>query len=187
MNPGPGTPVFIPQKETTASKVYDLYHRPLRDVRISVIDQCNFRCAYCMPANNGTQPYTFLKKDQWLSFGQIERLAVLFVRLGVGKIRLTGGEPTVRRDLETIVERLNSLRPQGLKYIGMTTNGIVLKRRIRPLVDAGLNVVNISLDTLDANKFEAITRRQGLSNVLAAIDAACVWFFLDHVRITSYT
>ena len=159
---------FIPEKETAVSKAYDLYHRPLCDLRISVIDRCNFRCAYCMPEDNCTEHYTFLKENQWLTFAQIERLARLFVQLGVGKIRLTGGEPLLRPGLPTLIRKLKNI--SGVKDLALTTNGSLLYREAKNLKDAGLNRITISLDTLDPELFQRINGYKGtLERVLDGI------------------
>jgi len=100
------TQTVTPKTQTRGSHIYDSLGRPLRDLRISVIDQCNFRCVYCMPQDDCADHYTFLKQDEWLTFPQIERVARLFVRLGVGKIRITGGEPLLRPGLAELVQRV---------------------------------------------------------------------------------
>ena len=110
----------------------DTYHRPLKDLRISVTDRCNFRCSYCMPLDE----YEWLEKSEILSFEEITRLARLFVRLGVEKIRLTGGEPLVRRDLEKLVSNLSSI--DGLQDLCLTTNGFLLADKVAALKAAGL-------------------------------------------------
>ena len=131
------TQSFVPKKEKNALKSFDLFQRPLCDLRISVIDQCNFRCAYCMPKDNDTKHYKFLKKKQWLTFAQIERLARLFVKLGVGKIRLTGGEPLLRPRLPTLIRKLKNI--SGVEDLALTTNGSHLYREAKNLRNAGLN------------------------------------------------
>ena len=110
--------------------------------------------------------------ERLLTFSEVERLARLFVNQGVNKIRLTGGEPTIRSDLPEIISSLNNLRPQGLQQIGITTNGIALSRKLDRLVASGLTHLNISLDTLDPFKFEFMTRRRGLQAVVKSIDRA---------------
>ena len=107
----------------TNQKVKDKLNRPLRDLRISVIDRCNFRCQYCMPADLFGPDFAFLPKSELLSYEEIERVAHIFVGLGVEKIRLTGGEPLLRRDLPILVEKIASI--EGLKDIGLTTNGVL--------------------------------------------------------------
>eukprot|EP01065_Artemidia_motanka_P041620 TRINITY_DN5418_c3_g1_i1.p1 TRINITY_DN5418_c3_g1~~TRINITY_DN5418_c3_g1_i1.p1 ORF type:complete len:379 (+),score=89.34 TRINITY_DN5418_c3_g1_i1:153-1289(+) len=149
-------------------------HSGLRDshsrfhdyLRISLTERCNLRCQYCMPANG--IPLT--PDEQTLTTGEIIRLAKVFCTMGVRKIRLTGGEPLVRRDFDSLVTGLGSLRADGLRELCMTTNGITLARKLPLLKVAGLSRVNISLDTLDDAKFEIITRRRGHHKVLQAID-----------------
>ena len=149
----------------TASDLVDPFGRVIRDLRISVTDRCNFRCTYCMP-EEGLQ---WLSRDEVLSFEEIERLAGIFVRrFGVDGIRLTGGEPTVRAHLDTLITKLAGL---GVD-LAMTTNGATLQNTAERYRDAGLNRINISLDSLDRARFEQMTRRDELHNVLAGIDAA---------------
>ncbi|UQZ75276.1 GTP 3',8-cyclase MoaA [Niallia circulans] len=132
----------------------DRLGRPLQDLRISVIDRCNFRCTYCMPREIFGKDFSFLPKDQLLSFEEIERLAKLFVQLGVRKIRLTGGEPLLRRDIATLIEKLAAI--DGLEDIGLTTNGMLLGKMAKSLKQAGLERVNVSLDALDDKVFQLI-------------------------------
>ncbi|MBO1912880.1 radical SAM protein, partial [Microvirga sp. 3-52] len=127
--------------------ILDKLGRPIRDLRISVTDRCNFRCAYCMPKEVFGDDYVFLPKDELLSFEEIERFAKLFASLGVEKLRLTGGEPLMRRDLPNLVEKL--LKIDGIEDIGLTTNGVLLRQYAQPLYDAGLRRLNMSLDALD--------------------------------------
>lgn len=144
----------------------DAFKRPIRDLRISVTDRCNFRCTYCMPLDE----YAWIDKRDILTFAEITRLATLFVRLGVTKIRLTGGEPLVRRDLDTLVNRL-SLIP-GLEDLCLTTNGSLLAQQVSALAQAGLKRVNVSIDTLDPEKFKRMTGRGNLEQVLIGLFAA---------------
>lgn len=149
----------------------DALGRPLRDLRISVIDRCNFRCPYCMPEDQYAQDYEFLSKDQRLRFEEIERLARAFVVLGVRKLRLTGGEPLLRRDLPRLIEQLAAI-PQ-VEDIAMTTNGVLLPKFAQPLRDAGLHRLTVSLDTLDPATFRHLSGGRGeVADVLAGIDAA---------------
>ena len=129
----------------------DTLNRPLKDLRISVTDRCNFRCPYCMPAEVFGERYKFLSKAQVLSFEEITRLASLFVGLGVTKLRITGGEPLVRADLEKVVAMLAGI--EGVQDMAMTTNGYLLSRHAQPLKDAGLSRVTVSLDSLDPDIF----------------------------------
>ncbi len=162
----------------TAHDLVDPFGRTIRDLRISVTDRCNFRCTYCMPAEG----MVWLPKSEILSFEEIERVARLFVeRYGVDGIRLTGGEPTVRAHLPVLVAKLaqlvvpaDSASPLAGQPIdlALTTNGATLVNGVDELRDAGLGRINISLDTLDREKFERMTRRDELERVLAGIDAA---------------
>ncbi|MFD2159342.1 GTP 3',8-cyclase MoaA [Rubritalea tangerina] len=127
--------------------VEDRYQRPLRDLRISVTDRCNFRCRYCMPAEIFGADYRFLPREEILRFGEIELIARALVGLGVRKLRLTGGEPLVRRDLSILVEKLASIA--GVEDIAMTTNASLLGRHAQRLKEAGLHRVTVSLDALD--------------------------------------
>ncbi len=150
---------------TGARDLVDPFGRVVRDLRISVTDRCNFRCTYCMPAEG----MTWLPRAEVLTFEEIERLARLCVeRFGFGGIRLTGGEPTIRAHITTLVSKLAAL---GVD-LAMTTNGATLRLIAHDLREAGLQRINISLDTLDRAKFERMTRRDELDNVLAGISAA---------------
>jgi len=146
--------------------VRDLYGRPVNDLRISVTDRCNFRCTYCMPLDE----YEWIDKREILTFEEIARLARLFIGLGVEKIRLTGGEPLVRRDIEALVAKLSPL--DGLKDLCLTTNGSLLAEKAPALKAAGLKRINVSLDTLDPDKFRRMTKRGDLSKVLEGLFAA---------------
>lgn len=151
--------------------ITDQLDRPLRDLRISVIDRCNFRCTYCMPADIFGDDFAFLPRSELLSYEEIERLAKIFVGLGVEKIRLTGGEPLLRKEMPVLVEKLSSL--EGLKDIGLTTNGIMLPKYAKDLKKAGLLRVNVSLDTLNSELFGQINGRNvGVEPVLEGIKAA---------------
>ncbi|RDX51907.1 molybdenum cofactor biosynthesis prote [Lentinus brumalis] len=146
----------------------DTHSRQHNYLRISLTERCNLRCFYCMPSEG----IELSPPDHLLSDDEIIRLATLFVRNGVTKIRLTGGEPTVRKGIVEIVGRLNALRQYGLQSIGMTTNGIALHRKLPALVENGLTHLNISLDTLDPFKFEIMTRRMGHNAVLRSLHTA---------------
>jgi cyclic pyranopterin phosphate synthase len=152
----------------------DAFGRPLRDLRISVTDRCNFRCPYCMPAELYGEEFTFLPRSEILSFEEIERLSRLFLDLGVAKIRLTGGEPLVRAHLPELVERIAALEP-GLD-LAMTTNGALLAPVAEDLRKAGLKRITVSLDSLDPEVFTAMCGRENVHPdvVLEAIDAAAV-------------
>ena len=148
----------------------DRFGRPLRDLRISVTDRCNFRCVYCMPKEVFGRDYAFLPREQLLSFEELERLARIFAGHGVEKIRLTGGEPLVRRDLEVLVAKL--ARIDGLD-LTLTTNGSLLAHKARALADAGLGRITVSLDSLDDEVFRAMNDVDfPVERVLAGIEAA---------------
>lgn len=144
----------------------DSHGRRHNYLRISLTERCNLRCNYCMPAEG----VELTPNSELLSQNEIVRIASTFVAGGVDKIRLTGGEPSIRKDIEEICEQLRSL--PGLKYLAMTSNGIVLPRKLPRLQAAGLNQLNISLDTLVPAKFELLTRRKGHNKVLQSIDTA---------------
>ncbi|WP_042349790.1 GTP 3',8-cyclase MoaA [Bacillus massiliigorillae] len=135
----------------------DQLQRPLHDLRISVTDRCNFRCAYCMPKEVFGDSFKFMPRDELLSFEEIYRLSCLFASLGVKKLRLTGGEPLLRHNLEELIKRLNTI--EGIKDMGLTTNGVLLKKKARALYDAGLRRLNISLDALDSELFGELNGR----------------------------
>jgi cyclic pyranopterin phosphate synthase len=134
--------------------IVDTLDRPLRDLRISVTDRCNFRCTYCMPREVFDRAYQFLPKDQMLSFEEIKRIAEIFVGLGVEKIRLTGGEPLMRRDLEALIEMLANI--PGVKDLALTTNGSFSLQRVQSLKNSGLSRISVSLDSLDDAVFKAM-------------------------------
>ncbi|MBM4764222.1 GTP 3',8-cyclase MoaA [Bacillus sp. B15-48] len=151
--------------------VKDKLNRPLRDLRISVIDRCNFRCTYCMPADIFGPDFAFLPKSELLSYEEIERVAKIFIGLGVEKIRLTGGEPLLRQDLPILIEKLSVI--DGLADIALTTNGVMLPKLAGQLKAAGLKRVNISLDTLNDELFGQMNGRDvGTGPVIKGIKAA---------------
>ena len=148
----------------------DTLGRPLHDLRISVTDRCNFRCVYCMPKEVFGKDFQFLPRAEILTFEEIERLVRIFVGLGVRKIRLTGGEPLVRRDLERLVEKLAAL---GDLDLTLTTNGSLLAQKAKALADAGLRRITVSLDSLDDATFRAMNDVDfPVAKVLAGIEAA---------------
>jgi cyclic pyranopterin phosphate synthase len=150
--------------------VLDTFGRALRDVRISVTDRCNFRCVYCMPKEVFGRDYRFLPRRELLTFEEIERVARVFVALGARKLRITGGEPLLRRDLELLVARLAAL---GDLDLTLTTNGALLAQKAQLLADAGLSRVTVSLDSLDDDVFRAMNDVDfPVARVLAGIDAA---------------
>ncbi len=144
----------------------DQFGREINYVRLSVTDRCDFRCVYCMD-----EEMTFLPRNQVLSLEELALVARAFVELGVKKIRLTGGEPLIRKNVLSLVQDMGAL--QGLKELVITTNGGRLTTLAKPLVDAGVRRINISLDSLDEEKFRRLTRTGSLPQVLAGIDAAC--------------
>jgi GTP 3',8-cyclase len=150
----------------SSGPLVDTHGRTVRDLRISVTDRCNLRCVYCMPAEG----MPWLPKDQLLTYEEITRFAQVCLDLGVTGIRLTGGEPTVRADLPVLVRMLNELRPD--LDLSLTTNGLKLVAMAEELRDAGLKRVNVSLDTLDRERFHRIARRDRLVEVLAGLEAA---------------
>jgi cyclic pyranopterin phosphate synthase len=151
--------------------VKDRWARPLRDLRISVIDRCNFRCPYCMPAELFGESHRFLPRADWLTAGEIKRVAGLFGQLGVSKVRLTGGEPLLRRDIVEIVAGLAELG--GIEDLALTTNGSRLAKRAADLHRAGLKRVTVSLDSLDEAVFKEMNGGRGdVATVLEGIEAA---------------
>jgi GTP 3',8-cyclase len=147
------------------SSLIDTFGRTHNNLRISVTDRCNLRCVYCMP-----EEVTFLDRQDLLTFEEIERFVRIAAPLGIDKIRLTGGEPLMRRDLGRLVGLLAAI--PGIKDIGLTTNGLLLTDHAQALYDAGLRRINISLDALSPERFRQLTRRDGVEKVLAGIDAA---------------
>lgn len=143
----------------------DTYGRVHNNLRISVTDRCNIRCVYCMP-----ESVQFLPRQELLTYEEIERFVRAVAPLGIDKVRLTGGEPLVRRDLPRLVAKL--ARIPGIRDVGLTTNGILLAPMAQPLWEAGLRRINVSLDTMDPVRFEQLTRRPGFSQVIDGILAA---------------
>ncbi|HSK63436.1 MAG TPA: GTP 3',8-cyclase MoaA [Pyrinomonadaceae bacterium] len=146
----------------------DSYGRAIRDLRVSLTDRCNFRCFYCLP--HGEPPIA--PKEQMLSYEEIEYVCEIFVSMGIEKIRLTGGEPMLRRDIETMIAKLSRFKPAGLIDLALTTNGYFLPERARALKEAGLDRVTISLDSLQGDVFKRMTGVDVLDKVLAGIAAA---------------
>jgi cyclic pyranopterin phosphate synthase len=157
----------------------DAHGRVIRDLRVSLTDRCNFRCFYCLP--HGEPPLA--RKETILTFEEITRLCQVFVSLGIEKVRLTGGEPLIRKDVDKLVGFLSELKP-ALKDLALTTNGFDLPRHAEKLKRAGLDRVTISLDSLHRDNFKKITGVDALENVLAAIDAAKL-AGLDPVKINA--
>ncbi len=146
--------------------IVDTLARPLRNLRISVTDRCNLRCQYCMPEEH----YLWLPRENMLHFEEISSLVDVFAGLGVDRVRLTGGEPLLRHDVSTLV-RLLAAKP-AIRDLALTTNGLLLAEQAESLARAGLHRLTVSLDTLQPERFRALTRRDGLDQVLAGIDAA---------------
>ncbi|WP_092943132.1 GTP 3',8-cyclase MoaA [Roseateles sp. YR242] len=171
----PAVPAALPSSVTPAGPRLDARGRPLRDLRISVTDRCNFRCNYCMPKEVFDKHYQFLPHRDLLSFEEITRLAAIFAGLGVQKLRLTGGEPLLRRNIESLIAQLAVLRtPEGDPLdLTLTTNGSLLARKAQALKDAGLQRITVSLDAMD----DAIFRRMNdvdfpVADVLHGIETA---------------
>lgn len=151
--------------------IKDKLNRPIRDLRISVMDTCNYRCPYCMPADKFDDDYQFLKPEERLSFEEIEKVVRVFAGFGVNKIRLTGGEPLLRKNLADLISTIKSI--PGIDDIALTTNGQLLKKQLPKLINAGLDRVNISLDTLNPDLYYQMSGNKGqLYTALDAIDAA---------------
>lgn len=148
------------------NNLVDSFGRIAKKLRISITDRCNMRCVYCMPANNTN----WLEQENILNYDQITRIAKIFVFLGVEKIKITGGEPLVRRNVEILVNSLSSI--EGLRSISMTTNGLLLKDKVKDLKESGLESVNISLDTFKPDRFKAMSGVDGLNKVIDSINRA---------------
>jgi GTP 3',8-cyclase len=148
------------------TQLTDGHGRAIGDLRVSVTDRCNLRCKYCMPAEG----MDWIPRDDLLSFSEIERIVALLVSMGVADVRLTGGEPLVRKDLPELVEALAGI--DGLRDLSLTTNGYLLKTQVSDLVRAGLKRINVSLDSLAPDRFFQLTRRDSLAQVLEGLEAA---------------
>ncbi len=149
--------------------IIDRLSRPIHDLRISVIDRCNFRCTYCMPEEH-EHSFKFLNQDEWLSFDDITRLTKIFISLGVKKVRLTGGEPLLRPHLNNLVQQLSRLN--GLEDLALTTNGSLLGKYAGELKEAGLKRLTVSLDSLDSRTFNTMNGKGALQQVLEGIKTA---------------
>ncbi len=170
MNP-PSTSAAPVAAPIDAPAVADRLGRPLRDLRISVIDRCNLRCPYCMPEEHYPEHYEFFTRDERLSYAEIERVARSFVRLGVTKLRITGGEPLLRKDLPELVSMLAGI--PGVEDLALTTNGILLARQAEALAAAGLHRVTVSLDSLNPEVFAEMSGGRGdPGTVVKGIEAA---------------
>jgi GTP 3',8-cyclase len=162
-------PVVIPLAKLRAPR--DVYERPIRDLRISVMDRCNFRCPYCMPREQYHESYRFLKTAERLDFNEIVRLAKIFVRLGVRKLRLTGGEPLLRANLPDLICDLTSI--PGIEDVALTTNGVLLAKHAAELKAAGLSRITVSLDSIDPEIFKRMSGGfGGIEDVLDGIEHA---------------
>ncbi len=150
--------------QNTAS-VHDVFGRPLKSLRLSVTDRCNLRCQYCMPE----EEYTWLPRETILTFEEMDRLVNMFTQIGVDKVRLTGGEPLLRKDLQNLIQMLR--KNQAIQDIALTTNGVLLEDQAQALFDAGLHRITVSLDTLKPERFKTLTRRDTFDRVLSGIHA----------------
>ncbi len=160
----------LPPANGAIGKPLDTLRRPLRDLRISVTDRCNFRCTYCMPRSVFTPDYPYLARSELLGFDEITRMANIAVGLGVEKIRLTGGEPLLRKDLPTLVAQLSAI--PNAPELTLTTNAALLAKFAKPLKDAGLNRITVSLDALDDVVFKRMNDADyAVSQVLGGIEA----------------
>jgi GTP 3',8-cyclase len=157
----------------------DAHGRLLGDLRVSVTDRCNFRCRYCMPAEG----MPWIAREEILSFEEIERLVRLFVALGVREVRLTGGEPLVRRGFPALVGRLAAI--EGIEDLSLTTNGYLLAEQAEELVEAGIGRVNVSIDSLARGRFFEVTRRDALERVLAGLDAIAAFPQVRPVKVNA--
>jgi cyclic pyranopterin phosphate synthase len=162
-----------------AEPLIDGHGRRISDLRVSVTDRCNFRCQYCMPAEG----MPWLERSEILSFEEIERLVRLLVAIGVEDIRLTGGEPLVRREFPSLVAML--ARIEGLRDLSLTTNGYLLERDARALVEAGINRVNVSIDSLQRDRFFQITRRDALPRVLRGLEAIAAFPQVRPIKVNA--
>jgi len=149
----------------TSEQLRDTFGRLHDNLRVSVTDRCNIRCYYCMPEHD----VQFVPREEILTFEEIERFVRVAVGLGIRKVRVTGGEPLVRRDLPSLIEKLAAI--PGISDLALTTNGLLLSRQAQALYDAGLRRINVHLDTLDRERFQQITRRDDLGRVLEGIEA----------------
>ena len=171
-------------KKNSAMAVSDTRGRPLRALRISVTDRCNLRCQYCMPEEN----YVWLPRENLLTFEEIATLARVFSDLGVDKVRITGGEPLLRKDLSTLIRMLR--QNDRISDVALTTNGVLLDEQAQALFDAGLHRVTVSLDTMKSERFKALTKRDSIEQVLEGIQSVGRVGFkglkLDTVAIRGY-
>src|SRR5436305_2340372 len=155
---------YSTQEVISMEPLVDSYGRRIKSMRISITDKCNFRCTYCMPAEG----LPWLKKSQILSYEELERITRVAVSIGIEQIRLTGGEPLVRRDVPDFVRQLRKI--EGLRSLSLTTNGILLKQQAKALAEAGLTRINVSLDSPVREKFAQLTRRDQFERVLEGLE-----------------
>ena len=156
---------------TSVIRPRDQLSRPLRDLRISLLDQCNFRCTYCMPVKKFHENYQFLKKNERLNHDEIIRMAKILVPMGVSKIRLTGGEPLLDKNVAHLVEKINQI--EGIEDLALTTNATLLKKKAQDLANAGLDRITISLDSIDQEVFYKMNGNRGnVVDVMEGIEAA---------------
>ena len=175
---------LISSTQSSRERPRDQLGRPLHDLRISVMDRCNFRCPYCMPETTYGEHFKFLGNDERLSFDEIERLSRLAASLGVSKLRLTGGEPLLRPRLAELIARLKRL--DGIDDLAMTTNGVLLARQAVELREAGLDRITISLDTLDPAVFHRLSGGRGaLGDVMAGVEAAQAAAFPKGIKLNA--
>ncbi|GAC1643221.1 MAG: GTP 3',8-cyclase MoaA [Ktedonobacteraceae bacterium] len=178
-------PLYTPLQEDdlseapTSGPLVDSYGRHIKNMRISVTDKCNFRCTYCMPAEG----LPWLNKGDILSYEEIERVGRVAVSLGIEQIRLTGGEPLVRRDVPELVRKLRTI--EGLQSVSITTNGILLKQQAKALAEAGLTRVNVSLDSLVREKFTKLTRRDQMDRVLEGLEEVELYSGIRPIKINA--
>jgi GTP 3',8-cyclase len=157
----------------------DAHGRPITDLRVSVTDRCNFRCRYCMPAEG----MPWLARSEILSFEEIERLVRILAGLGITDVRLTGGEPLARREFPRLVAMLSSI--DGIRDLSLTTNGYLLERDAAALVDAGIDRVNVSIDSLARDRFHEVTRRDALPQVLRGLEAIASFERVNPIKVNA--
>ncbi len=157
----------------------DAHGRPITDLRVSVTDRCNFRCRYCMPAEG----MPWLDRSELLSFEEIERLVGMLARLGITDVRLTGGEPLARREFPKLVSMLR--RIDGIRDLSVTTNGYLLERDAAALVEAGIDRINVSIDSLARDRFHEITRRDALPQVLRGLEAIAAFERVRPIKVNA--
>jgi cyclic pyranopterin phosphate synthase len=165
--------------EPARDQLRDAHGRPITDLRVSVTDRCNFRCRYCMPAEG----MPWLDRSEILTFEEIERLVRVLARLGVSDLRLTGGEPLARREFPRLVSMLATI--DGIRDLSVTTNGYLLERDARALVEAGITRVNVSVDSLARDRFHEITRRDALPQVLRGLDAIAAFPEVRPIKVNA--